>query len=193
MAPKANPNPGTGNAGLLDLCNWLHGSGGLGGGISVTETEASSPDLFYRREYDGQLRRAYLFLGDLAQAQDAVHDAFVAILGRWESIKDPGPYLNRCVLNACRDKAGGRARSRDAQAPDAADRLAALPGPGDSRMAELWDVLNELSFNQRSALVLRYFEGCTENEIAHHLDVRPGTVGPLITRALRALNQKVAS
>lgn len=161
----------------------------------MTDTEANNPDRFYRREYDGQLRRAYLFLGELAPAQDAVHDAFVAVLKRWDSIEDPGPYLNRCVLNACRDRAGARARSRTMASVDfdAVDRLASLPGPSDSRMAELWDVLNELSFNQRSALVLRYFERYTENEIAQHLDVRPGTVGPLITRALRALKQKVAS
>lgn len=145
---------------------------------------------FYQREFDGQVRRAYLLLGALAPAQDAVHDAFIAVFDRWERIAEPGPYLNRCVLNACRDRAAAQRRSTPVPDPDR--DLVELPGPADSRLAELWDVLNELSFNQRSALVLRYFEGRTENQIANHLGVRPGTVGPLITRALRALQRKVS-
>lgn len=150
----------------------------------------SEPEAFYRREYEQQLRRAYLMLGDIGSAQDAVHDAFTAVLGRWDSITEPGPYLNRCVLNACRDRA--KSRGREPLAANSGDGvLLSLVAPKDSRMSELWDVLGELNFNARTALVLRYFEGQTENEIAAHLGLQPGSIGPMITRSLRNLNEKV--
>lgn len=51
-------------------------------------------------------------------------------------------------------------------------------------MAEL---LLELPFRQRAAVVLRFYGGQSEAEIADVLDCRPGTVGSLIHRALKAL------
>ncbi len=41
----------------------------------------------------------------------------------------------------------------------------------------------------RDHVVLRYSEGMTHDEIATYLDARPGTVGPLFTKALRALER----
>ncbi len=142
---------------------------------------------FYETEYGGQVRRAYLMLGDLATAQDAVHDSFVSVAERWDQIDKPGPYLNRCVLNACRDRAVAMSRTEPSDKAGT-ERIA----PADSRMSELWDVLQGLPFNQVAALVLRYFEGRTETEIAEQLEIRPGSVGPLITRGLRSLRRQVA-
>lgn len=66
---------------------------------------------FYRRELDGQVRRASLLLGSQDRANDVVHDAFIAVFRRWDSLDDPGPYLNVVVLNGCRGVY--RRRSRD--------------------------------------------------------------------------------
>ncbi|MEM9714135.1 MAG: sigma-70 family RNA polymerase sigma factor [Actinomycetota bacterium] len=154
----------------------------------MTESTAPSPptsiDSFYADEYDGQLRRAYLMLGDRGAAHDAVHDAFAAVLARWDVLDAPGPYLNRCVLNACRDRANADARTTVGPVPE-------LTVATSSLRIELWELLDELPFRQRAALVLRYYEGHTEREIAELLDVRPGTVGPLITRGLRRLRRSL--
>lgn len=58
---------------------------------------------FYQAEHDGQVRRAFLLLGRSAMAHDVVAEAFIAVFRRWQVIEEPGPYLNRCVLNGCRD------------------------------------------------------------------------------------------
>ncbi len=154
----------------------------------MTESTAPSPptsiDSFYADEYDGQVRRAYLMLGDLGAAHDAVHDAFAAVLARWDTIEAPGPYLNRCVLNACRDRARADARTTVGPVPE-------LAAPAAPVRAELWELLDTLPFRQRAALVLRYYEGRTEREIAELIGVRPGTVGPLITRGLRRLRRSL--
>ncbi len=68
---------------------------------------------------------------------------------------------------------------------------------GDAEIAEggfdeMFDVLTVLSVRQRAAVVLRYYERRTEQEIANMLDCRPGSVGPLISRALKRLRVELA-
>ena len=147
--------------------------------------EAADFATFYRRELDGQVRRAALLLGSEAAAADAVHDAFVAVYQRWPRIEEPGPYLNRAVLNRCRDMARATDRARGVL-----HRLI-----GDCETAEydpLWDVLINLPFNQRAAVVLKYYARLTETEIAGALDCPTGSIGPWISRALTALRKELS-
>lgn len=58
---------------------------------------------FYESELPGQLRSATLILGSRAAAADVVHDAFVQVFQSWDEIEEPGPYLQRMVVNRCRD------------------------------------------------------------------------------------------
>lgn len=142
-------------------------------------------DDFYRSELDGQVRRAVLLLGSNDTANDVVHDAFIAVYRRWEELDEPGPYLNRCVLNGCRGVHRQRTRQR---------RL--LPRLADSSASSedehLDDVLAQLPFNQRAAVVLRFYGGLTTEQIAAELGCAPGSVGPWITRALAKLRKALA-
>ena len=51
----------------------------------------------------------------------------------------------------------------------------------------LWRALAALPARQRAVLVLRYYEGLTDAEIADVLDCAPGTVRSSASRALRTL------
>lgn len=53
--------------------------------------------------------------------------------------------------------------------------------------ARLWAALDRLPFDQRTAIVLREFEGMSYEEIAYSLDVAVGTVKSRLTRARQAL------
>jgi len=106
-------------------------------------------------------------------------------------VADPGPYLNRSVLNACRHRA-----RRDRRWRAVAPRLAARsPAGGDGIDNDsvdneiLWDVIAALPFNQRAVVVLRFYEGRTEAEIATALGCRPGSVGPWLHRALTTMRK----
>jgi RNA polymerase sigma factor (sigma-70 family) len=133
----------------------------------------------YETEIRSQVQRAALLLGSSSSANDVVHDAFIAVFQRWDSLDEPGPYLNRCVLNGCRDLLRRQRRAPTESRPtfvgDRADDVA------------LWDDLNLLPFRQRAALVMRYWQGMDESEISDTLGIRPGTVGSLLTRAKRNL------
>lgn len=143
---------------------------------------------FYRAELAQQVRRAFLMLHDHDAANDVVHEAMAGLYRRWSQVERPAAYLNRAVLNGCRDH--GR---RSASASTTWQRIAAgtgdtAPGtmPPDDTLA---DVLAGLPFQHRAALVLRYYAGFTTNEIAETLDCAPGSVGPWIERGLTAMRK----
>lgn len=139
-------------------------------------------EVLYRTELHGQVQRAALLLGSATSANDVVHDAFIAVFQRWDSLEAPGPYLNRCVLNGCRDllrrQRSAPSESRPTFVGDRADDVA------------VWDGLSLLPFRQRAAIVMRYWQGMDEFEIADALGIRPGTVGSLLTRAKRNLERR---
>ena len=56
---------------------------------------------------------------------------------------------------------------------------------------ELADVLLELPYKQRAAIVLRFYSDLSEVEIAEVLECRPGTVGSLIHRGLAKLRKAI--
>ncbi len=157
---------------------------GVKADIEAIELLVDEPDsidfaTFYSQEHEGQVRRAFLLLGTSSAAHDAVAEAFEEVFRRWDQIRDPGPYLNVVVINSCRDAAKRRGRETPT------DRF---PDCGhDDRADHMADCLMGLPFRQRAAVVLRYYGGESEASIAEYLDCRPGTVGSLIHRGLKAL------
>ncbi len=142
-------------------------------------------DAFYGAEAAGQVRRAALLTGSDEVANDVVHTVLVAMYERWESIGEPGPYLNRAVLNRCRD-VGRRRTTRQ--------RLVERLRAEHQQPAEdeyLVDALARLPFNQRAAVVLRYYAGHSSIEIAEALNCPVGSVGPWIVRGLNSLRKEL--
>ena len=156
--------------------------GHVSGSASGSATgEADAFTAFYEAEVVRQVRSATLILGSRHAAQDVVHDVFVEILARWdEGIDAPGPYLQRAVVNGCRDalRRGTIAR-----------RYRSMFRPEDVPEIDvpLYDALARLPIKHRTAVVLRYFLGLSEAEIAEHLGCPTGSVGPWIRRGLDRL------
>ncbi|MEM9892837.1 MAG: sigma-70 family RNA polymerase sigma factor [Actinomycetota bacterium] len=146
---------------------------------------------FYHAQYPAQLRRAAVLARSADEAADAVQQAFVDVYRRWSDLSHPDRYLTRAVVNRCRD-GGRRASARDRLRL----RLVREPAPivTEAPVAdeELWSALTELPFNQRAAIVLRYYGGHTEAEIADLLDCSAGSVGPWITRGLARLRKALS-
>lgn len=155
---------------------------GVSEGDGVPEDDFA---VFYRRELEGQVRRAALLLNSDEAGNDVVHDVFTKMYARWADIEDPGPYLNRAVLNGCRDI--GRRR---VVAADVDFRLRASTTPEPDHI--MFDVIDGLPFNQRAAVILRFYGRMTENEIAAALDCRPGSVGPWIRKALDTMRKELS-
>ncbi len=129
------------------------------------------------------VRLAFLVTGDREAAEEVVQDAFVSTLAAWDRVRDAAPYLRACVVNGSRGWHRRRALERRHDTPE----VASDTGSPD----ELWDVLARLNARQRAAVVLRFYEGLPDEQIAEILGCRTPTVRSTIHRALRALRKEI--
>jgi RNA polymerase sigma-70 factor (sigma-E family) len=162
------------------------GSGGSGGpDPSDGRVPATLEQLFIER-YAAMVRLAHLLTGSNAVAEDLVQDSFARVQRAWGRIDDPVPYLRMTVVNATRS--WHRSRRREQR------RLRAV-GTGDVEIdlgaRELLDAVVRLPMGQRTALVLRFYEGLSEAQIAQAMDCRPGTVKSHVSRGLAALREVI--
>ena len=145
----------------------------------------------YRRHAAGGIRLAYLLTGDEALAEDVFHDAFVRLSGRWTTLRDPaafGSYLRRTIVNLCNSHFRRKKIERRFLESEARSQLSDSPVTAwredDGRV---WEQVQQLSKGQRAAIVLRFYEDLSDDEIADVLGCRPGTVRSRISRALEAM------
>jgi RNA polymerase sigma-70 factor (ECF subfamily) len=138
--------------------------------------------------YGVAFRTAYGLLGNRVDAEDAVQEAFLRAWRFRAAVPGDGgvgPWMYRVVVNACLSKLrqDGRRRAHTAPpgegdipwAPDAdGDPLVAAVA-GEARSVVL-DALGALPEHLRVVVVLRYYAGLGEREIAQVIHRRPGTV-----------------
>ena len=125
---------------------------------------------------------AYLLTFDRATAQDVVQDVFAAALPRWSTIDDPERYLRRSVTLGAYKATRDRRRRTEKH-----ERAAAGRGDQVDRIDHLLDQVRRLPAKERAVVVLRFYLDLSLGEIAEHLAMRQGSVGPTLTRALRRL------
>jgi len=137
------------------------------------------------------VRLASLLVDDRAGAEDVVQDAFAGLAAKGRSLRDPDSalaYLRRSVVNGSRS-ALRRRRTARAYAPprgleDARpDERAVLA----EEQREVLAAVGRLAPRQREVLVLRYWSGLTEAEIAATLGISRGAVKSTASRALDQL------
>jgi RNA polymerase sigma-70 factor (sigma-E family) len=149
-----------------------------------TTAAATSFEQLYQERYHALVRLAYLMVGDVGVAEELVQDAFARTHLRWSRVEHPGAYVHVAVLNGARNELRRLARRRRRPLPVADEHV-------DEATVELLDTLDVLTGRQRAAVVLRFYEGRSEAEIAELLGVRPGTVKSLIHRALNRLREVI--
>jgi RNA polymerase sigma factor (sigma-70 family) len=146
-------------------------------------------------------RIAYTVLGDAAEAEDAVQEAFVKAyraLGRFRRGSPFRPWLLRIVGNEARNRARARGRrerlARLAVAQDVSGGAAPPPEAEvleSERREELFAALARLGPDERLAVVGRFFLGLTDREAASALGVRRGAVKMRVFRALERLRDEL--
>jgi RNA polymerase sigma-70 factor (ECF subfamily) len=145
-----------------------------------------NPDAFgflVRRHRDRMWAVAFRTLGEPEDAAEALQEAFLSAYRRADSFRGDAKvttWLHRIVVNACLDRIRRRQlRPADALAEDE-DRSTVsaerdLAEVRERRLAVL-NALQQLSEDQRAALVLVDLEGYSIQEAAAILDCAPGTV-----------------
>jgi RNA polymerase sigma-70 factor (sigma-E family) len=146
----------------------------------------------YQEHAVGLIRLAVVMLGDRAAAEDVVQDAFCGLYRRFGSLAQPDralQYVRSCVLNGCRTEL--RSRRRNSELKQRAEEPAAPSAEYGALIGwehqEVLSALRRLPGRQRETLVLRYFLGLSEPEIARSMGISQGTVKSTTSRALSAL------
>lgn len=142
---------------------------------------------FYRRSYPDAKRLAHLLMNGSADAEDVVQDAFSQMHGRFDTLSNPGAYLRTCVVNGAKQRFRSRDRER-VRLRLVAGSVPEPPGEPDPLLV----AVAALPYRQRAAVVLRYWSGLTDDEIATAIGARPATVRSLVHRAVATLRKDFA-
>jgi RNA polymerase sigma-70 factor (sigma-E family) len=175
------------DAGLARFRKWLHGHAAAELQLDADQAVAELYSLYYR----SLVRLAALLLRDEAAAEEVVQDAFVAMRAAWPRLADAEralAYLRQAVVNRSRSVL----RHRSAAGQDVHE---ALPDLSATEHAA-WDLLERpaaraalrgLPERQREAIVLRYYAGLSEDEIAAAMRISRGAVRSHTARGIAAL------
>jgi RNA polymerase sigma factor (sigma-70 family) len=162
----------------------------------VLARRLSSDRAFERlyRKYAGDVYRyALVVLRNEADAEDVTQTTFMnayRAMERGERPRQPQNWLIAIAHNVCRQRF--RQSQRRPNEVVYEEELAEAAVDEDAIGAEdIRRALGHLSFNQRSALVMRELEGRSYQEIAEILGVSVSAVETLIFRARRALREQL--
>ncbi|MCL2780753.1 MAG: SigE family RNA polymerase sigma factor [Actinomycetia bacterium] len=151
---------------------------------------------FVREQTPALLRSAYLLTGDRLEAEELVQDTLARLYPKWARVQRatvPLAYVRRCLANGfVNSKRGGARRELLVDLPPErpfGTDIATAVADGD----QVWRLLATLAPRQRAALVLRYFHGATDAEIAEALGCRTGTVRSLLSRGLATLRDEIGT
>jgi RNA polymerase sigma-70 factor (ECF subfamily) len=163
----------------------------------MVEHELRELENWLEEGYESSFRTACLILGNRADAEEAVQDAF---LRAWRfrdsltSVPSIRPWLYRVVVNACYSKLRREIPHRDRRAGD--EHLDGIPAHTAEPEARAVDgetagtvlaALARLPLSLRVPVVLRYYADLSERDIALAIGRRQGTVKSRLHEARRRL------
>ncbi len=141
------------------------------------------------------------FHGDAATAEDVAQEVFVKMatrLGEFRGEAALATYLYRLTANACVDEQ--RRRKRLVPLAGEKEDHDDLAAPAPEGLAERHEMaravqaaIADLPPDLRVAVLLRYFDDLSYDEMAHALGCAPGTVASRLHRGLKRLGRTLAA
>jgi RNA polymerase sigma-70 factor (sigma-E family) len=148
----------------------------------------------YETHWRSLVRLAVLLVDDVSSAEDVVQDAFISLHRKADSLRDPDAalaYVRTSVVNQSRSVLRRRHVARkhlkvaEPEATAAADHDVLLRAEHRATLA----AVHALPQRQREVLVLRYWSGQSEQEIAQTLGISAGSVKSAASRGKAALER----
>jgi RNA polymerase sigma-70 factor (sigma-E family) len=161
------------------------------GPIPVARVDVPS---LYQAHWRYLVRLAVLLVDDVSSAEDVVQDAFVALHRKADTLRDPDAalgYLRTSVVNLARSVIRRRQVARkhlkvgEPEAGAPADHDVLLRDEHRAALA----AVRALPRRQSEVLVLRYWAGLSEREIAQTLGISAGSVKSAASRGMATLHR----
>lgn len=142
----------------------------------------SSFETWYQENWSRLVTAVRLETKDIASAEDAVAEAVIQLMDRWNdgSISDPAAWAYRVATR--RHRRLHRRLARDVRWTSNSQVHSDVLGD-----PVLWASVAELPRRQRTAVVLRYLFDLTQSGVAEEMGVAPGTVAALLSQARERL------
>ena len=135
------------------------------------------------------LRTAYLLTGDRHTAEDLVQTALAKLYLSWDKVQrreSVDGYVRRILVNE-HNSLWRRPWKRSEVAAREVPEGTVSDEYDDGSAGAIWAFVQTLPRKQRAVIVLRYYEGLSEAEIAATLGISTGTVKSQASRALAHL------
>jgi RNA polymerase sigma-70 factor (ECF subfamily) len=169
---------------------------------SLVERAARADADAFGRLYDTYVDQVYRFalfrLGNSHDAEDVAEQTFVKAfeaIGRYRWRNVPfSAWLFRIARNLVTDEFRKRGRTSEVDLEEVAPIIQAPGGTHEEVEARLWAVrlhaaLGELTEDQRTVVLLKFFGGLSNGEVAKVIRKNEGSVKSLQHRALAALGR----
>jgi RNA polymerase sigma-70 factor (ECF subfamily) len=175
--------------------------------VFVTKARAGDTEAYrvlVERHGRALFRLAFRMTGNEQDAEDVVQESFLRAyrqLGKFDERATFGTWLYRIATNYSLDLVRSRKRRSANLAPsdpEMDDPILSLPSgdPNPERMAlssevreRVADAMKDLSATERTAFVLRHFEGMCIEEVSRVLDCQPGAAKHSVFRAVQKLRR----
>lgn len=161
--------------------------------------DARAVEALFARHHPSLERYLARLTGDPELAADVAQETFVRLMERHPGGDHVRPWLFRVATNLVRDTARRRRTRRELGTPTRAMRsYGDPPGPPDDAVdrvtsrVQVREALEALSPKERKALLMRE-EGFKHREIAEALGTTTGSVGTLLSRALKKAARQLAA
>jgi RNA polymerase sigma-70 factor (ECF subfamily) len=148
--------------------------------------QAAAYDELYRRHRDMVARTTFLLIRNAEQAQDIAQEAFLIGWRDLRRLRHPEQFrawVTGIALNLCRRSGRAEARQRRITRQAGAAELQDDATDAVANRVEVRRAVDALSRPLREAVVLRFYCGFAESEIAAALGVPVGTVKSRLGRA----------
>jgi RNA polymerase sigma factor (sigma-70 family) len=178
---------------MTEDLSWPSRTAAVNGESLETEHSSDLTELF-RQHHVELVRLAALLVRNREAGEDIVQDVFIRIHARRAgSLDEAGAlaYLRRAVVNGCRSWLRRQAVARRFGSPDRTF-AEVLESAEDAAIAaesrrRVQAELSAMPVRRREVLVLRYYLGLSEAEIACALGISQGTVKSTAARGLESL------
>ena len=162
--------------------------------VGVPDETGLAFEEFVRGRLPVLLRFAAVLTGDLGLAEEVVQEVFVRVHQGWTRISRadrPDAYVRRMIVNEFLSRRRGQWRVIPVAAVHDAPDDRPDPASVYAEREALAQELAQLPPRQRAVMVLRYYEGMSDREIAEALGCSSVTVRGYASRALATLRVQV--
>jgi len=169
--------------------------------VRAAQRDRAAFGALYRRYVDRVYGYSFYLLGDHHDAEDVTERTFVAALAAIDGFRDEGATFRAWLFRIAHNQLANALRSRHRQQATSLEVVAeprTLADPAgliglEEEARGLRRALDELPYDRRQVVVLRFVDGLSAREIGAVLGRSEGAVRVLQHRALRQLAAMLAT